>query len=417
MAIKKMETDILILGAGIGGYQAYRVLAKLLREARSERTITIVDRNNYFTFVPMLHEVATGSIEPTHAAIPLRSILAGTPHQYCRASVETIDPKKKTVKTDLGVISYNYTIVALGSTTNYFKTPGAQQYSEHVRTLDGAMNLKHNFLQALETCGDKPLDLVIVGGGYTGIEVAGQYADLAKKDLQTLYPNRKLNIRVIQSGESVLPHMSAKIQKKVEKRLAKEGVIIQKNARVTKVTKDMVEINGETDIHSDITVWTAGFETLGATFLKTGVNERGRIDVTESLQMIDHPETYAIGDISNSTDPKTKISYPQLAEAAFHEGTYVARHLMKTLQGKSMKPFRFHSKGQLMPVGDWYGVAQLGKHIVLFGKIAWWIRRTVYVFFMPGFLRKLRIIIDWTLHSFGVRDVISIDVANRDKSM
>jgi len=413
---QQLKTDILILGAGIGGYETLRTLTKQLKKKHPDRHITIVDRNNYFTFVPMLHEAATGSIEPTHCTIPLRAIIANTPHTFCKARIEKIDPSKKTVTTSVGVFSYEYCVIALGSTTNYFDTPGAKEYSEHVRTLDGAMHLKHQFIHMLESCGEEPLSINIVGGGYTGVEVAGQYADLSRKDLKTLYPTKKVIVRVIQSGDSILPHMSKRIQKKVWERLEKQGVIIDINSRVTNVTKDQITLNSGEKIKSDITIWTAGFETLGATFLKKGVNARGRVDVTETLQMIDHPDTYAIGDISNSTDPKTKISYPQLAEAAYHEGHYVAEHISRRLQHKTTPPFRFHSKGQLMPVGDWYGVAQIGP-FVLFGKIAWWIRRTVYVFFMPGFLRKFRIIVDWTLHSFGVRDVISIDTANGDTKM
>ena len=406
-----METDILILGAGIGGYQTFRVLEKYLKKERLHRKITIVDRNNYFTFVPMLYEAATGSIEPTHCAIPLRALVAGTPHTFCKASVEYIDPKKKIVKTSVGSMSYQYCVIALGSVTNYFKTPGAKEHSQHVRTLDGAMRLKHEFIHTLETCGDEPVTLNIVGGGYTGVEVAGQYADLAKKDLKQLYPNTSIGIRVIQAGDGILPHMSVAIQQKVEKRLVRQGVIIQKNAKVTHVSKGSIEINDHDNIKSDITIWTAGFETLGATYMKTGVNDRGRIDVTGELHMEEFPDTYALGDIANIQDPTTHISYPQLAEAAYHEGTYVAKHLVRTLKHKKTTPFRFHSKGQLMPIGDWYGVAQIGP-FVLFGKFAWWIRRTVYLLFMPGFLRKLRIVFDWTLHSFGVRDVISVDTAN-----
>jgi len=409
-----MGADILILGAGIGGYEAFRVLSPLLKKKHSGRHITIIDKNNYFTFVPMLHEAATGSIEPTHCAIPLRALVAGTPHTFFKAGVEKIYPEKKTVKTTRGTFSYNICIIALGSTTNFFNTPGAKEYSEHVRTLDGAMRLKHQFIHTLETCGNEPVSINIVGGGYTGVEVAGQYADLAKKDLKKLYPSKQLDIRIFQSGNNILPHMSKKIQHKVCQRLEQQGVTITTNIHVTKVKKKTIELNDDTTVNSDITIWTAGFETLGDTYMNTGTNERGRINVTENLHMIDYPDTYAIGDIANSVDQKTNVSYPQLAELAYHEGRYVATRISRIVQKKKTSPFRFHSKGQLMPVGDWYGVAQIGPFI-LFGKLAWWIRRTVYVLFMPGVLRKIRIVFDWTIHSFGVRDVISVDTANIDE--
>ncbi|HBB37860.1 MAG TPA: hypothetical protein DEP63_01855 [Candidatus Magasanikbacteria bacterium] len=410
-----MTADILILGAGIGGYETFRSLAKRLKKFQ-DRRITIVDKNNYFTFVPMLHEAATGSIEPTHCAIPLRALVAGTPHTFCKASIEKIDPAKKIVHTSLGTISYNVCVIALGSTTNYFHTPGAKEHSEHVRTLDGAMHLKHTFIDTIETCGDEPVSLNIVGGGYTGIEVAGQYADLAKKDLKKLYPHKKIVIRILQAGDTILPYMPIKVQKKVTKKLTQEGVLIDTQTKVTKVTKQSITLSDGRTLPSDITIWTAGFETEGKTFLKTGTNDHGRVSVTGELLMEGYDHTYALGDIAHIQDPKTNIAYPQLAEAAYHEGQYAAKHIARSLKHKHTGPFRFHSKGQLMPVGDWYGVAQIGPFL-LFGKLAWWIRRTVYVLFMPGFLRKIRIVFDWTIHSFGVRDVISVDVANVEKRM
>ncbi|KKS52749.1 MAG: Pyridine nucleotide-disulfide oxidoreductase domain protein [Candidatus Magasanikbacteria bacterium GW2011_GWC2_42_27] len=278
------------------------------------------------------------------------------------------------------------------------------------------MHLKHTFIDTIETCGDEPVSLNIVGGGYTGIEVAGQYADLAKKDLKKLYPHKKIVIRILQAGDTILPYMPIKVQKKVTKKLTQEGVLIDTQTKVTKVTKQSITLSDGRTLPSDITIWTAGFETEGKTFLKTGTNDHGRVSVTGELLMEGYDHTYALGDIAHIQDPKTNIAYPQLAEAAYHEGQYAAKHIARSLKHKHTGPFRFHSKGQLMPVGDWYGVAQIGPFL-LFGKLAWWIRRTVYVLFMPGFLRKIRIVFDWTIHSFGVRDVISVDVANVEKRM
>jgi len=406
-------TDILILGAGIGGYETFRTLSKRLKRSGLEKHITIVDQNNYFTFVPMLHEVATGSIEPTHCAIPLRELTYNTPHTFLKASVEHIDPKKKQVQTDKGILSFNdYCVIALGSTTHYFNTPGAKEYSYNVRTLEAAMRLKHDFLSMLDIYKDETLTITIVGGGYTGVEVAGQYADLANKDIAKLYPEKKIHIRIIQSGDVILPYMPKNVQERVHTRLTEQGVEIVTKEKVTGVTKGSVRLQSRGSQKSDITIWTAGFENVAPHFLHTGYNTQGRIDVTGELTMIDHPDTYAAGDIANIVNPSTRIAYPQLAEAAHLEGEYIAHHIVKRIQGKTrQKHFVFQSKGQLMPVGDWWGVAQIGP-FTLFGKLAWWIRRTVYVLFMPGILRKLRIVFDWTIHSFGFRDFIHVEQQN-----
>ena len=403
-----METDILILGAGIGGYETFRTLSKSIKRKKLKKRITIVDQNNYFTFVPMLHEVATGSIEPTHCAIPLRALVAGSPHRFVQARVEHIDPDARAVQTSMGTITYSEAcVIALGSTTNYFGTPGAKEHTYNVRTLEAAMELKHDFLSMLDSCDTDELHITIVGGGYTGVEVAGQYCDLVHKDLKKLYPEKTIGIRIVQSGDNVLPHMSKHVQKKVCARLMDEGVDIITGDRVTGVGKKHIVLKSGQTLDSDITIWTAGFANLGPTYLDSGFNDRGRINVTGELTMPDYDDVYAVGDIANITDPDTNIAYPQLAEAAHLEGEYIAHHIVRGLQGKKTKRFVFRSKGQLMPVGDWWGVAELGP-ITLFGKLAWWIRRTVYVMFMPGTLRKLRIIFDWTVHSFGYRDFINV---------
>ncbi len=401
-------TDILILGAGIGGYETFRTLSKLLKRKGMKKRITIVDQNNYFTFVPMLHEVATGSIEPTHAAIPLRSLTYNTPHHFIQASVQHVDPTAKKVQTSMGDIVYtDACVIALGSTTNYFGTPGAEEHTYNVRTLEAAMTLKHDFLSALDTCGDDTLAINIVGGGYTGVEVAGQYCDLIRKDLNRLYPEKTISVTIIQSGDTVLPHMKKRVQERVCKRLTDQGVKIITNDRVTEVTKTSVILKSGATLESDITIWTAGFANLGPTFLDEGYNDRGRINVHNTFQMLAHEDVYAVGDIARIDGGDVTIAYPQLAEAAHLGGDYIAHHIANILKGKKTKPFVFKSKGQLMPVGDWWGVAEIGP-FTLFGKLAWWIRRTVYVFFMPGTLRKLRIMFDWTIHSFGFRDFINI---------
>ncbi len=402
-----LTTDILILGAGIGGYETFRTLSKLLKKNKIDKKIMIVDKNNYFTFVPMMHEVATGSIEPTHAAIPLRELVYKTPHQFMKATVTGMNLEQKTVQTDMGNISYDHCVIALGSKTNYFNTPGAEEYSYHVRSLEGALRLKHDFIVKLDNCSDDRLEINVVGGGYTGIEVAGQYCDLVHKDIKKLYPEKEIIVRVIQSGDKILPYMPSEVQDKVEKKLIKDQVQILKNNRVTEVQPNQVILKDGTKLRSDLTIWTAGFANLGTNLVNEEMCNRGRIIVTNELTIPEYEHTYTIGDISCITNEEQQILNPQLAEAAHKQGEYVAHHLLAILKNKKYKKFFFKAKGALMPVGDWYGVAVIGP-ITLFGKFAWWIRRTVYLLFMPGFQRKLRIVFDWTLHGFGFRHFINV---------
>jgi NADH dehydrogenase len=190
--MSQFKTDIVILGAGIGGYETFRSLAKLLKHRGINKKITIVDRNNYFTFTPMLHEVASGSVEPQHCTIALRELVYNTPHSFLKATIHSINVSQKTVLTSQGELHYDYCVVALGSGVNYFNTPGAEQYCYGVRTLTAATKLHEELFQRLE-CEDQPeLTLSVIGGGFTGVEVAGQFSYLINRDLKKLYPEKKL---------------------------------------------------------------------------------------------------------------------------------------------------------------------------------------------------------------------------------
>ncbi len=403
-----LKTDIVILGTGIGGYETFRSLSRLLQWEEIKARITIIDENNYFTFVPLLHEVATGSVESTHASIPLRELVYKTPHTFIKARVEKIDRTKKEVQTSAGVISYAYCVIALGSTINFFDVPGADTHAYHVRTLEDALTLKYAFVRKLETCAENEVMLTIVGAGYTGIEIAGQYATLMRGDIRKLYPEKKLRVRVIEPGKNILSNMKEEVQKKVQKRLEKMGVEFFLGSAVTGVKENSVILGTGEKLHSDITIWAAGFGNIGPKFVEEEMCERGRIKVDEHLRIIGNNFTYAIGDIACALADGVPKPYPQLAEVAHSEGKYVAKHIVASLKQKKIKSFIFKSKGHLMPVGDWYGVASIGP-IVFYGWLAWWLRRTVYVLYMPGILRKLRIVFDWTVHSFGFGHFIQVE--------
>ncbi len=405
---KNIKTDILILGAGIGGYETFRSLSKLLKKKNINKKITIVDKNNYFTFVPMLHEAAAGSIEPNHCAVPLRELVHHTPHSFIKAEIKKIQPKSKKVVTSMGEISYEYCVVALGSTTNYFGVKGAEKFSHHVRSLKGAVDLHEEIIKKLENCSQKNLEIVVAGGGFTGVEVAGQFCDFVERDVAKLYPHIKVNISIVESGDLLLKVMPEKVRKKITNRFRKRGIKTYLRTRVKEVRADSVVLDSDKTIKSDITIWTTGFSNIADKFLAKSHTQKGRIPVTNKLTHINDPSLYAIGDIMLLLDPDSNIPYPQLAEAAHKEAQYVAKHISRTYRTKKTRPFMFKPRGVLMPIGDWYGVMIIG-NFVLFGRLAWWIRRTVYLLFMPGFMRKLKIAIDWTLHGFGFRYIVDIE--------
>lgn len=399
--------SIVIAGAGLGGFQAFLTLKKLLKKYHLSSTITLINNTNYFTFVPMLHEVATGSVEPSHVAVPLREEFVGSPHVFVEARVKNIDLKKQIVCTDQKKIPYDYLIIALGSGVNFFKTSGAEKYARTVRTLPEALSLREQLLTLLES-DKKTIDISVVGGGYTGVELSGQFGDFSRAEIRKLYPGKELRIRIIEANPSLVTNLPLQLQKLVAARLQKLGITIFINERVQAVNETTITLGSGEVLPSDLTVWSAGVGNRAAEFLGDMVMEKGCVMIDEYLRIKNVPHVYAVGDIAWGCNPGETKPFPQLGEVAYHQGTFAAHHLVAALRNRpTTTPFKFVSKGTLMPIGDWYGVAKIGS-LVLHGRLIWWLRRTVYIWYMPTFLRKLRIIIDWTLHSFVFRHTINI---------
>jgi len=276
-----------------------------------------------------------------------------------------------------------------------------------VRDLESAIALQEAVVECLESPTKEDIHITIVGGGFTGIEVAGQLSHMFRSDIKKLYKEKRLHINIIESGETILKNMPLVVRRKVSERLEKQGVHIQNNSSAKKITESDVILNNDIKLHSDITVWCGGFLNIADSFLPKGYTERGRVPVTDCLVHEKAESLYAVGDIVLFHDQKSGLVAPQLGEAAHKEGKYVARNIVKKIKGKKCKSFRFKSRGTLIPVGDWYGVAIIGR-IIFFGRIAWWIRRSAYLFFLPGIIRKIKIVIDWTLHALGFRYIIDM---------
>ena len=403
----KISTDILILGAGIGGYETYRSLNRLLAWYGIKKNITIVNEHNYFTFAPLLHEVASGSVEPSHCTFSLTELVYKTPHHFIRATVNKINAERRTVETSAGTIAYTYCIMALGSKVHFFNTPGAEKYAYTVRTLPKAMELRENLIDCLET-KPKKINLTVVGGGYSGVEVAGQMAYLREHTVEKLYPHTKLHIRIVEAAATVTPQLPLRAQRKITKRLKKLGVELLFNAKVARLEKDYVCLASGKSLPSDFSIWCTGIHNLADCYMHERDCKKNRLPVTKFLNHEHYPEFYGVGDIILGYNDGSDKPFPQLGEAAYKQGEYVARHIVAQLRDKSIEPFHFSSFGMLMPIGERYGVAIMGK-FVFSGLSAWWLRRMAYILFMPGFLRKINLMIEWTLRLFGFSYIIDLD--------
>lgn len=400
------HTDIVILGAGIGGFETFRSLDRLLRQNGLNKKITIIDENNYFTFTPLLHEVATGSVEPSHATVPLRELVQHSPHTFLKATVINVDPIKKIVTTTAGTVTYDYVVLALGSSVNFFGVPGADTYAYTVRTLSKAMNFREKFIEKLDT-NPKTLDLVVVGGGFTGIEVVGQLASFKKK-IRTLYPHTAITISLIEASKNLVPQLPPRAQQFIARHLKKNQVTLYFEQAVQEVKKGSVVLTAGAVLPSDFTLWSAGVGNVADHILPSVFCTKGRLPVTGFLNHASFPTLYGVGDAALIVNPGAERPVPQLGEAAHRAGDYVAHHIIATLRHKKIAPFYFKSMGTLMTLGDQTAIVTIGP-LVFSGFFAWWLRRTVYVMFMPGLWRKLKIIMDWTLHLFDFGYIIAID--------
>jgi NADH dehydrogenase len=407
------HTDILILGAGIGGYETFRSLAHRLRKAGLNKKITIVDQHNYFTFVPLMHEVAVGAVEPQHATLSLAQLVAGTPHRFMKGRIKKIDPEKRHVELECfdnrcTNLTYDYCVMSLGSTINYFGVPGAKERTYHVRTLENALTFRRALINRYDT-SDQHITISVVGGGPTGVEVVGQIAHLVNRDLAKFYPAKTRQVRIIERGAELASILPPKARVLVTKRLQKLGVEVLTGTGVKEVQDDALLLSDGRKIESDLTLWAAGMLNAADQLLPAEYCDRGRVIVNNHFESIKNKTLFAIGDNAFMVEP-VKDQLPQLGEAAHSAGKYVARYIAAQYRGHTLPPFAFHSKGTLMPIGERYGLLVRG-NIVLHGFIMWWVRRTVYVWFMPGFVHKLKIVMDWTLRLFGSLDIISLNMS------
>jgi NADH dehydrogenase len=407
MSSPSQHSDVVILGAGIGGFEAFRELSKLFKHHGIHKTITIVDQNDYFTFTPLLHEVATGSVLPSHATVPLRELTYKTPHRFLKASATALNPKTKTITTSEGTITYDYCIMAIGSGLNFFGVPGADTYAETVRTLTQAMRFRERIIKHLEK-QPKKLALTVVGGGYTGVEVVGQLAFLREHALKKLFPTTTITLTVIESSPAVASVLPPKAQQKILRRLQRLHVIVRTGTAVKEVREKEVVLGTGEVLPSDITFWCTGIGNTANTLLPEAFCEKGRVRVNDFLQHTTEPSLYAVGDVALAQAPGAERPYPQLGEVAHHQGLYVARHITASIRQTRLKPFLLKSTGTLMPVGDRYAVAVI-YGFVFEGLFAWWLRRTVYLLFMPGILRKITLVLQWTLHLFGFGYIIALE--------
>ncbi len=409
--------NILILGGGFGGVATYQHLHGLIHPANIHNIkVELINKTNYFTFSPMLHEVATGSVEREHVVQPLREILSCCGKDFHQASVLTIDPDKKIVHTDNGDHSYDVLVVALGVEQSFFNTPGAKEYALALKWLPGAIAIRNRIINSFEQASemhDKKnreamnmfLNFVIVGGGPTGTELAGQISDLLRNEMSTYYgdvPKSHANITLVHAGSRLMEQLSPAASSDALARLKRMGVRVMLNTTVNKVTKNSVELSSNASIPSNSVFWTAGTESVLPGILPQELlNERGLVKVTGTFQTEQYPEIFSLGDTARVME--AGYEYPPLAQAAVQASSIVAKNIISHIHRHPLTKKRYRHKGDIIPIGDMYGIFEW-KAVHFTGFLPWVLRRAVFLQTMFGWGNKVHVLFDWTVQIFSPRD-------------
>ena len=393
---------VVIIGGGFGGV----TLAKKLQ--KKEVQVVLIDRNNYHTFQPLLYQVSTGGLEPDTIAYPLRKILKDAANSYFRlANVLEIDATTNLIVTDIGSLNYDYLVLAVGSKTNFFGNANIQMNAMAMKTIPQCLNLRslilENFEEALLTDDlrkrEALMNFVIVGGGPTGVELAGALAEIKKGILPKDYPDldtRIAQINLIQGSDRILDAMSEQASKKAEKFLKKLGVHVFKNMFVTDYDGNTVSTNTDDTFETATLIWAAGVmgSTIKGIDSKNIVVPGGRLKVDPFNRVEGFENVFAIGDIAMMASETYPKGHPMMAQPAIQQGNHLGNNFSRLLKGKSLQPFKYFDKGTMATVGRNKAVVDM-KHYKFQGVFAWFVWMFVHLFFLIGFRNRAVVFINW----------------------
>ena len=397
-----MARQIVIIGGGFGGIYAARQLAK----AGDEVQVTVIDKQNYHLFQPLLYQVATAGLSAGDIASPIRSLVAKQKNVTVRMGEATaIDLAAKKVTVPDGIIGYDTLILAAGVRHSYFGRDDWETFAPGLKTLDDALEIRRRVLSAFEAAERETdpvkreawLTFVIVGAGPTGVELAGAIAELARftvaRDFRAFDP-RSAKIILIEAGPRVLAAFEPDLAGKAVKTLEKLKVDVRVSTRVTNVSAAGVSM-GEAFVPAKTVLWAAGVAASPlAKVLGVPLDRSGRVVVQSDLSIAGHPDAFVIGDLASFTEADGTV-LPGLAPVAIQQGKHVARVILDSMRGKPRPPFKYFDKGVMATVGRASGIAQTGK-IKLWGFIGWLAWLFIHVLYLIGFRNRLLVMIQWT---------------------
>lgn len=406
-AVKK----VVVVGGGFAGIHFIKRMF-----GKEYFQVTLVDRNNYHFFPPLLYQVATAFIEPSNISYPFRRMFQEKENvRFHLGTLLRVRPESNTIETSTGTLDYDYLVLAVGTETNYFGMENVRECGLPMKTIDDALNMRNHLLLNMEKAvrtkdpveKEKLLTVVIAGGGPTGVELAGMLAEMGREIIAKEYPeftDIRPRIYLIDAGPTLLAPMSKKSQAEATEVLLKLGVRIKLNTAVKDYFKGVVHLaNGET-IPSNALLWASGVTSREVEGLPKEVIGRGRrILVDEVNRVQGFQNIFALGDIClQTTDPEYPNGHPQLAQVAIQGGALLAKNLDRMRKGEPLEPFRYKDKGTMAIISKFEAVADLPKAFFK-GFFAWLMWLFVHIIPIAGFRNKVRLAFNW-MWSFITND-------------
>lgn len=415
---------VVIIGGGFGGIN----LAKNLKS--DDFQIVMFDKQNYHGFWPLLYQVATAGLEPDAIAEPLRKLFDDCDDFHFRlVKVTGVDTTRKVVRTLIGELPYDYLVIASGSKTNYFGNKQIQQNAFPMKQMTDALNLRSQLLQSFEQASmtkdpdirQALLNFVIVGGGPTGVELAGSLAEMRKHVLPSDYPGldfSRMNIYLVEGLDRVLPPMSPEASEKTRKYLDEMGIQIKVKTMVESYDGETVTFKGGEQIRTQTLIWAAGVQGSLIDGLPADAIERSRILVNEISQVNGTRDVFAIGDVALMKTTDYPNGHPGVAQPAIQQGSLLAKNLLRLSKQQAPEPFKYFDKGSLAIIGRYRAVADLPKKLHLSGFVAWVAWLFVHIWYLIGFRSKLIVLSNWLYRFFtydrGTRIIIRPHVRKDD---
>ena len=385
---------VVILGAGFGGLTAARALDSIA-------DVTLVDRHNFQTFLPLLYQVSTAGLAADHVAYPVRGALRKTKVKFRMGSPISVDHKNKCVKLDSSeVLPFDYLIVALGSATNDFGITGVAENTLGMKTVNEALNIRSEIMRRFEDLcrfeDDTKFSIAVVGGGPTGVEMAGAIAELKRGPLtsDSAEAAKNIDVYLVEAGSRVLPALSPKLSERTKKDLEKLGVKVLTNAAVKEVKPRQIIFADGSKIPSEVTVWAAGVKGEPAMKKLSVPEDNGRIAVDPTLQVTNYPYIFAIGDIAGAKGNDGRF-LPMVAPVAMQQARFVAKQIERLTKNQALQSFKYVDKGSMATIGRHKAVVEV-KGIRIGGALAWYMWLWLHLFYLLGGRNKIGTMADWT---------------------